>query len=197
MSTPLSATGRILVPYTIDGFSHVAHAYVKNPQLVGAVYNVNSRATDANDLLWENAAQGFVDALGAIGPTGMSFGTCILQKLISTLWTPLATYSPGFSVTGGTSRPGSQVTLTLRDVNFKKVKVIFLDSIELPPQKVITPTGGDAGMDALVGSFLSTGAATYAPYKWIVGRGNAYLNTSPFVKVSVRYNETILRAHGT
>lgn len=196
MATPLSALGRIVFPYTISGLTHVFHAYVRNPQVTGGQWKINTRATDANDLNWEDAADALEATLANNMPTGATAGTAILQTRTGSLWLPqsfhtVPTWSPGAS-----SKPAVQVTIVLRDINFKKIKVVVLEGIEPAPEHETSPAGGTTNLQNLVKQFLSTFTVTNAPYNWMVGRGNQYINTAGFVGTTITLNRKVRRARG-
>lgn len=195
MTPPLAATGRIEVLYTVGGLVHKAHAFVRNPQLVGTDWKINSRLLDENDTLWSDAAQTYVDALTRCGISTESVGQVTLQKMIGGVWVAQAAMTPTFSASGNAYVPGSQITLTLRDKLFYRFKVQFMERAEVVPQLVKSATGGDAAMDNLVALFGS--ATTYPnPFHWIVSMHNQFLVDSPFVSCSVKFNRKLLRARG-
>lgn len=198
MSQPLLATGRIVMPLTTSGLTHAYHAYVRNIQVGGSTYKVNTRTTDSNDLNWETAAQAFFSATSYLSATdqGVS-GLILLQQLVSGVWQTISTYTPSGGFNGGGSvQPASQYTLWLRDSAYKPMKVVMLDTNQTPPQHFTIITGGDAASDNFVKQWLSTYTVTSAPYIWQVSRGDRYINTSAFVGSTVTLNRKVRRARG-
>jgi hypothetical protein len=196
MATTLVAAARILIPYTITGLSHKIYHYVRNAQVGGSTYKINTRTTDANDLNWEDAADGFAATLTAILISSTTFGAASLELRSGSVWNPVSFHT--LSAVGGSSfaRAAGQLTVTLRDTLFRKVKVVVMESSQLPVFKTRSPTGGDSELDTFIQQYLSTYTVTNAPYKWMVGRGNTYVNTSPFVSASADYNDKLRRARG-
>lgn len=196
MPTTLVALGRIVVPYQIGGVNHRMVAYVRNPQTGGASYKVNTRATDANDLDWEDASDGLTNIIANVLPTVAVFGTSALQLRSGSIWNTVANHTVTDTPSSGSYIPGSQLVLSLRDMSFRRVKVVLEDVPQAAPQRSISPTGGDADVDILIAAYLSTHGNPNDPYVWQVGRGNTYLNTSPFISYSVDINRKVKRAHG-
>ena len=196
MATPLSALGRITQPYTINGITHKARVYVRNPQLVGSVWMINSRTTDANDVVWTDAALAWAQSIGSVTPTAGTFGTALLETRSGSVWTTVDTYTPTVTTQTGSTNVAGQITLVLRDVLFHKVKVVVMEGNETYPQHLVSPTGGDSTFDGFINEYLPTFAGTTPLYKWLVGRGNQYLSTAPFVGATVTLNRKIRRRRG-
>lgn len=197
MSTPLAAVGRVVFHYTVNSFDHKFQAYVRNPQLVGGAYKINSRTLDENDTAWEVASVGcnlVVDSL--IGTTSVA-GITELQLLQGVQWVTVATHqSDAFGAPGVAAVPASQVTLTLRTKLNHKVRVTLMEMRETPAQLIKSTTGGDASMDNLIQHFLATYTQPQDPYVWQVGRDNQFLATNPFVSCSVYLNRKLARRRG-
>src|SRR5690242_10601737 len=133
MPAPKSATGRIVVPVSFSGHLSHFHAYVRNIQAGGTDYRINSRATDANDLEWQDAAEGLYESLSYLWASGISAGSMSLEKKVGTMWVPLSFVAPSADHVSGSGHPASQVTMTLRDKLFYKVKVVVLNTKQIPP----------------------------------------------------------------
>jgi hypothetical protein len=198
MTTPLAATGRIYVPYTIDGLAHHLFAYVRNPQLVGGVYQINSRTTDANDTTFAHAADGLIEAMTYLHSTSVAYGDAVLQLLVSGVWNPVAshTFAGTSHLTGTGYIQGLQSTLTLRDVDFNKVRVIVMEANFGGASKSVTTSFYGDARDTFIKQWTSVYTLTYAPYLWQVGRGNHYLQTSPLVSYIQAFNRKLRRARG-
>lgn len=188
MAAPKVATGRIILPVDFSGHLSHFHAYVRNIQTGGSTYKINSRATDSNDLNWEDAAEAFYNSMTYIWAAGFTPGDLSLQQLTGGIWVPISFYTPVASNASGAGQPATQVTMTLRDKLFYKVKVVALNTNQAPPQHWVSATGGNAAMDNWAKQWLSTYTVTHAPYNWQVGVSNQYLNTSPFVAITVTLN---------
>ena len=197
MSVTIVASGRIVASYAVDGLNHKAHAYVRNAQLVGSSWMINSRATDSNDKLWSNAAQGFMDALSVILKTAnTTWGDASLETYAGGIYTVRATAT--ITPVGANDQLvlASQSTLVLRDTSFNKVKVEVMEAGTPTPFHTTSKTGGNATVDLFVSYFTADHGNTNDPYNWMVGRGNQYLNTSPFVGWTTTYNRKLRRARG-
>lgn len=196
MATPLSATGRIVLPYTVDGQVHQWHAYVRNPTVTGSTYNINTRTTDSNDLDWLAAADGMAATLSKFVSSATAFGSALLQLRSGSVFNTVAakTVTNGSAVSG--YNKASQLSIVMRDTLFRKVKVILLEGIFSPPFHAPGYPTGDTGVDGLVKEFTSAHTVTAAPYIWLVGRGNGYLNTSPVLGVTIALNRKVRRNRG-
>lgn len=197
MSQPLLATGRIILPYTHVGFTHHLHAYVRNPQLVGAVWQINSRATDANDTPWTNAATALALSFSYLLQLTDVFGTVLFQTLVSAVWITQATTTVANVNGSGTGQAAAEGTLMLRDKLFKKVKVVVMEPNVVPPLKANTynPAGVDPG-NLFIRQWTPDFTIAVAPWNWQVGRGNQFLAQAPFVSEVFTLNRKMRRARG-
>ena len=197
MSQPLLAEGRMILPYTVDGLPHKMFAYLRNPQPVGGTYNVNSRTLDANDQPWKNCAEAWFQSVSYLfSGTLTASGDILLQRFIDNVWQPTETYTPVTSNAAGSYKPGTQVTVVLRDSAFKQIKIVMLETSEISPQHFIQIAGGDAAFDNMIKQFTSTATISPAPYIFMVSRGNRYINTTPFIGATVTLNRKVRRARG-
>lgn len=198
MSTALSATGRITVPVIVSNFTHKVRVFVRNPQAVGGSFNINSRATDANDQVWTDALNDFVTTISWMFGGGATFADAILEHQTGGIYTTLATATPSFvSHVSGTPSLGWQTTWVFRDLLNKQVKLEFLEGYlqTLTHVGAVGAFGAGAPLSFLT-EFLPTHTLTHAPYVWMVSRGNQYLNTAPFVGLTVSTNKRIRRRRG-
>ncbi len=198
MSVPLSATGRITLPYTISGNLHKFRVYCRNPQVAGATYNINSRPVDANDMDWHDAVHDLAEAFSWLMPTGWTLGSPFLEHQTGGIWTVLDTFVPTYT-NHYSSDPalGWQFTLVFRDVLLKKLKWTAIEGnaaalVHYPAYSAIVETR----YQNFSKEFMSTHTLTNAPYTWVVSRGNQYINTAPFVGLTVTTNKRARRRRG-
>lgn len=198
MAVPLSATGRITIPITFSNYTHKMRVYCRNPQVVGATYNINTRATDANDEAWTDAVNGLVEATSYLYANTATFGDASLEIRSGTVWTLAANFTPsGATHFTGTNYVGWQFTWVLRDVNLKKVKLVQLEGNYNALMHVASYSGFGAGTWlSFVKEFTSNKTLTHAPWNWMVGRGNQYLHASSFVGLTVTPNRRTRRRRG-
>lgn len=195
MATSLSATGRITIAYVYSGFTHKCRGFVRGLAPVGGSYNINSRTLDANDIVWTDAASALAGAMSNILTTSHTYAGATLEQWDGTVWVPRAVSSPTPGLSAGTVYPATQVTVVLRDLNLKKVKIVVMETNEISPQHFVAGTAGDTNFDNFLAPFLSS-TATAAPFNWLVGRGNQYLNVAPFVGATVTLNRKLRRRRG-
>lgn len=196
MSTTLSATGRITIPYSYSGINHKARFYCRGIQAVGGSFNINSRTLDANDIVWTDAAQAAAQCVNNYLGIVANIGQAVLEKLIGGLWQAQAYFTVTPIGTTGGQQATSQLTIVLRDRLAHPVKVVFLEGKQVPPQHWATPFGGDADLDNVVHYLVDTTLSANSPFAWMVGRSNQYLNDTPFVGATVSLNRKLRRRRG-
>lgn len=196
MTPPLVATGRVVFPYVIDGVNHKLRMYVKNPTLVGSTWQINSRTLDENDTDWKGFVNTFVTVWAEYAPSDSSGGTWTLEKRDGPVWTVVDTYLPSYTVTGTAHLAGTQLTVTLRDKLNYHFKFVVMEGTQPANIKSVAPTGGNGGLDALIGMFLPTYVTGVPPYAVVVSRLNQFMSTAPFVSFAVHYNKKMLKRRG-
>lgn len=198
MATTLGAVGRIVIPYTFSGISHALRVYVRNPQVVGGTYNINSRTLDENDEDWTLCADDLATAFSYVAGTDWVFGQARLELRDGLLWSIGALHTLSMTNHAVSSAPyATQFTLVLRDILFRKVKVVALETVPLWLNHDVSWAGMvNANEKAFAREFLSNHVLTHAPYIWMVGRGNQYLNLTGFVGATASVNRRIRRRRG-
>src|SRR5690348_16755116 len=110
-STYVLGMGRITLPVSIDGHTHKVRHYCRNVQAVGSTFNVNSRATDANDQDWQAVADSLAALLANFYATATTFGNMSLERWSGAVWELKQFHTPTTTAgTVGTYIPGSQQT---------------------------------------------------------------------------------------
>jgi hypothetical protein len=171
------------------------HFYCKGVVAGGSDHTITDRNGGTHVFL--DIATTLKNDLGAIWGTTPGWGPCVLEQKSGTQWLPVRAWTVAAPGGIGTPKLGSQVTLTLRDLTFRPVKVVVLDTNQTPPYHYIGMTDGDANLDSFVGNFADRGAGYETdPFYWMVGRNNQYLSLSPFVSVSADINRKTKKAHG-
>jgi hypothetical protein len=188
--------GRIVVPVTIDGLTHVSRYLCRNPQVSGGTYNINSRALDANDIDWVAALARVTLALSNVMPTGAVWGSAHLEKFDGSVWTALAFHTPTDATTGTGYSKATQMTAVFRDTTDKKLKLVWIEMTKPAPQHFVSATAGDGDEDGLLAPFVAGGGNASDPYNWMVSHRDTYLNTSPFVGFTISLNRRVRRRRG-
>lgn len=197
MSQPLLATGRLVMKITTSSLLHTLHAYVRNVQAVGGSWNVNSRTTDANDVVWSTAAQGWWDAISYMLTTGQAAPSIELQQLVSGVWQVLASMTPtGGNLGAGGPVLGAQFTSVFRDTAYKPVKQIVFEGRWQPPFHNTSIAAFGSYITSYLTQFTSSATVTHPPYEWLASRGNRFLATTPFVGGTATFNRKVRRARG-
>lgn len=193
MSTPLSATHRLVFNYRVGSLDHVAHHYcglVASGDPSG--YDVQRRppfvtlgVSDAVDRLWTLLAPLYNAA-------NTAFGQVELQELSGTAWLPLGFYQTAVTASSAVAYwPCSQLTMVLRDLAFHKIKAVWLESILTPPSKTNVVTGFGTLFQALAEGYTTPGASNDNPFMWVRGRSDLNINT--FVSMVGALNNRLRR----
>lgn len=196
MSGPSIGIGRITVPYTVVGLTHACRMYVSNPTLSGGQWVIDQRPGAGTPILWSAAASDLAAAMSSCLATGVTPGTALLEEFSATGWLPRDTAAVTFPNLSGNTNAASQLTITFRDTNFTRPKIVLMEHNQTAPTKYTSPTGGAGGLDAMIGEFLSTGSGTARPYLVMTNQHEFFLQTSPFVSVTTTYNRKLRRARG-
>jgi hypothetical protein len=198
MSVPLSASHRITFSYTIDNLLHKFRAYCA---LVVAGtptgYDVVTRSPLSNI-----GADVAIDAyLAFLAPlfrsTVSAYNDATLEQRSGTVWLPLTTYTPSVTPSGssGAYGPAEQLTISMRDEFFHKVRQEFFEGLWAGPLKTNAKHGFGGPFDALADG-LTTDPGTYTdePWGWIRSRGGFFVQS--FVSMVVSDNDKVRRARG-
>ena len=196
MSGPSTGIGRITQPYTASGLTHVCRMYVDNPTLSGANWVIDANPSVGGTPVWTDAADSFAAALSYVLATGVTPGTAILEEYSATGWLPRDTHTTTFPNLSGNTNFAAQITLTLRDSLFTRPKIVVMEPNQVAPAKFTSPTGGAGGLDSFIAEFLSTGALAVRPYHVMCNQHGFFLQTNPFVSVTLTFNRKLRRARG-
>jgi len=196
MAYPRIATGKIVLPYTVSGFLHRVHAFVRNPQAVGATWNINSRATDSNDTDWKNAAEGYWLSFSYLLPAAIAAPTAEFWTKVGAIWilqdTVLCTGTNG----AGSSILTEELTATFRCVNGKFLQVDVLEgNSDVPLTSRSLSAIGGTYQNGLK-QWTSGHTVTDAPYGWAVNQDTSYLATASFVKLTTSFNRHLRKKRG-
>lgn len=198
MTTPLAATHRIEFQYVVDGDAHKWRIYVG----LGGASTPLAPTVQLRAPLVEQAlslvADGFWDAIaGDYKASTASFGDAILQEYSGGAWLPYAVYTTALVGTSSSPYiPAGQVTTTMRDSAFHKVRFIALESDGAIGKKTVHIADGSIMNTPFGHSLLGTtgGAPLGMIWNWARGRSDLYL-ASPIAMVS-DLNDKLRRRRG-
>lgn len=196
MSGPALGIGRITIPYTVSGLTHESRVYCYNPQSSGGSWVIDLRPSVGGTINWGIAADAYSQTLSHILGTGVTVGTAVLEEWSSTGWLLRATGTVTMPNLSGPLTLAAQTTMTLRDTNFTRPKIVVMETNVPPPAKYSSPLAGGATYDAFHAEFLSTGTLGGKPYDWMTNQHGFFLSTSPFVSTRLTYNRKLERARG-
>lgn len=203
MATPLTASYRMSFQYVVSSYTHVIRHYVR-AVIVGGDYKVVLK-DGVTQITPQQCADGMGNALDNLFQTANPASAAwTLEHLSGMAWNPVAT--GGTATESGVSTApalASQITLVLRDTSFKKVKAVVMESTVKPPYHfnvLGSNTGALHNFSSLLWAFCleydaDTGELN-PPQKWVVSRGNDYLQDHPFVGVTGDLNDKIRRGRG-
>lgn len=196
MSTPLTAPYRVEIPIVAQGASHKMHLYC---DVVGSS---DATGYDVIDRL-VGVGLGLSTAIAALSSllaplysaADASFGDAILQQASGGSWLPIVTTPMTTQPSSGSSTAaGTQMTLSMRDTAFHKVRHIVLDAVVGGPQKFVTPTGGPAVVDSWANAFVVPAIfASSNPWLWVRGRSSLFIGS--FVSIVIADNDAVRSQH--
>jgi hypothetical protein len=196
MSTPLTAPYRVEIPITAQGASHKMHLYCAvAPSADATGYDVVDRLVGSG-LGLSTAVSALSSLLAPLySSADASFGDAILQQYSAGSWLPIVTTPMTTQPSSGSSTAaGTQMTLSMRDSAFHKVRHIALDAVIGGPQKFITPTGGPAVVDSWATAFVVPSIfASSNPWLWVRSRGNLFIGS--FVSIVIADNDAVRTQH--
>ena len=196
MASPLTATHRIEFQYTVLSFVHKFHAYCSAVTGTGpSGWNITQSDLTTQDF------QAVVDAWwntvkGAFKASDTTLGQAILQVRSGTTWLPISFFTTAVTATGASpTLLAGQMTMTLRDQNAKKLRIILLETIHAAGVKIVTPTGGGGDLSTIGTNYSSGGASgSKNPYNWQLSRNGQSIGS--FISQVTDLNNKIRRRRG-
>jgi hypothetical protein len=170
--------------------------YVDSPTLSGSDWVINKRPSVGGTVDWKDAANDLASAISYVLATGVTPGTALLEEYAATGWLPRDTFAVSFPNLAGNINFASEMTVSLRDSNFTRPKIVVLEVNQIAPFKSTSPTGGAGGQDSFITEFLSTHVGAAAPWVTMVNMHGFFLAENPFISFTTTYNEKLERARG-
>lgn len=167
--TPLSVGGRIKVNYQFQGLVHRFDAYTLACDGGGggaSGFTVNHAGTP---LTADLALAALLALLRPCWDVTTQFLSWELDQFVGAVFNPV--YNAALSVAGtggGTGVLAGQVTVVMRDIALHRVKYVFLETPNIPPQHKSWVSGGPATFDAFMDDFMIVTGAHLG--SWVVGR---------------------------
>lgn len=188
--TPYNAGWQLDLHYDTGTFTHVLQMPVLAHLVTGTYFLVRQTTTDIG---LSTAATAAADILKPMFANTCTFTGWTLQEYDSGIFIPRASGSLAIAGTGaGALVPGSQITVTFRDINYLFYRLVLLDTAHVPPNKYSYPTGNTA-IDNAVSSWYTIDATTDVG-QWIRSRNGGTL-ANP-LKVTLAYNKRLVRKYG-
>lgn len=196
MATPLSATGRVTVPYTENGKTHKLRVYCSIANPTGpAPYLLDFRDATSGD--WQVKVASLQAKLAATMAAGASFGNPLLEYRTGILWSLLDSFpSATYTFPSDAYNPAVQVTAVLRDTLNKKTRFEMMEGRYAAPFHSIGSVGAPTAWANLASALSSAGGDPDDPYMWIKSRGDNYLASASVVGITGTLNKKLRRARG-
>jgi hypothetical protein len=195
MSTPLSASYRIDFPYTVSGFTHHSRHYLSATPGSGvsgydAILRDGTTGVDCTTI-----ADAYWAHVGVLFKSSETiFGQPTLEHLSGISWLPIAVLPTVNQPTASSAYvPAEQLSVTLRDSAFHKVRDIILEANESAGMRVIPP-GGDAWSTFFDYYSVPGGGGSTHGYNWMRGRSNLYVTS--VVSLVTDLNNKLRRRRG-
>lgn len=193
MAQPFTSTWRIQMSYQVATLTHKAFMFVKastfTPPVAPQLIDRTGGLADWTAVALRMGAASLQVIINTIPSV-----TYLLQNKQGLLWVPIDAYSPtqGGSASGAVF-VASQVTMTLRDLQFNKLKVVMLDTSEVPPTTVKSlPATGDLHNFAL--PYTDGAVDVNDPFSFMVSRSGHYLHGSAaLVAITTTLNTKVRR----
>lgn len=203
MATPLTAVNRIDFVYVIDGLTHHNVRYcdwdgsTSSPTL--------ARNGGGSAITLQDAADAWANALAQVLAVGdAQTASYTLQEYSSGAWLDRVFGTTDIDSDWTNPRiPASQITLVLRDTDFKFIRMQVFESAQPMPYH-FSALGSNTGplhtfssrLWNMCYNFDSAGEAGLNCWDWVKSRGNNFLATTAFVGVTGDFNDKVRRARG-
>lgn len=180
--TPITATHRIVFPYTVLLLPHVHRLYL-HAVTGGGTSGFNTSPRTGHGAVDVQAAMTAVwnNLLNIFDVTGAStvFGNAILEERSGTTWNPVYVESNSVQPTGSsTPIQAAMVQVSLKTVDFKRYNVVILEPDIAFPKKVTAVSALSTPDRHFVDFYAGTGTPTDTDaYAWSVSRGNAFVGS--------------------
>jgi hypothetical protein len=170
--------------------------YVSNPTLSGSDWVISKRPSIGGTGVWSAAASVLAATISHLLPTGTTAGTAILEEYSPTGWLPRDTAAVTLPNLAGNAALAGQFTLTLRDSNFSRPKIVLMEINQVLPLHLESPTEGGSPMDAFINEFTVSASVGDNPHWYMVNMHDHFLLDESFVAGSGTYNKKLRRARG-
>lgn len=176
--TALVATHRITVSYADASQVHVIRAYCKPANMSATPPTIHHR-NGSTTFSWVLAAQHLFSMIANILDNDFSPGGALLEENVvgTDTWTVVDTASlTGTGALGSGTLPASQYTLVVRDTEFRKIRVVVLDTAKHYTGHSASGLGIDTDTDTVANEYNGANASDDdSPYNWQVSRKNLFV----------------------
>lgn len=196
MATALVPTYRFEFSYVVNGLAHKVRHYVN----VDTSTPVKVMERDGSTAIAQSdAADGFaITFLSGYGLSHVPAMSWIFQHLVAGVWLPINSGSHTNTNSSGVApEEATQVTLVFRDLAFKQIKVIMLESLIDGPfhvSNLAAANSFNAALGSICQQYDSTFSVPFAPHLWVVGRSGNYLALTPLIGATWDLNDKVRRA---
>src|SRR5207248_2623989 len=149
-------TSRVHLPYTVDGEDHDFHIYCETVA-GGPPFSLVGWGIAGNPT-FQDAAASMNLAMYHMWHTGdTTFADILLEQFDGSAWNPIEGYTPAVQPDSSSSlKLATQVTVVLRDDQFRKVRPVLMETIYINPLHVTSQSVLPTALQAFVAACLST-----------------------------------------
>lgn len=198
MAEALTATARMDLRWVLGGLTHKLSTYCAYNDVLGQHQLVDRDGITT--ILWTVAGQYMWDKLRAmLSATGVvAVPSLTLMHRTGTLWTEVSVANlTGTGSHISATQTAQQMTWTLRDTSFKKIRFMVFESVYGYLYHSQNGTGSDGTQQAVSDMLSGADTNANAPYRWMKSRGDRFLlSTGAIAGLTHDLNDFLKRRRG-
>jgi len=185
------------MPYTVNGLAHQTVHYcsaVPSGDSSGYSFVARDGLGNVDGSLGIDKFYAGIQQLYKASET--TVGTALIFERSGSIWLPVGDYIT--SATPGSSVPSiscSELVMTLRDIDFHKIRVMLQEPNGDVPSRTTAPDGFGANFDTFMEAYVLPAALVDGtPWLWVQGRSGLYIRG--FVSAVIALNRKTRRNRG-
>jgi hypothetical protein len=199
MAEPLTAVYRVDLTITIAGLNHKQFTYCEaSPSLIAAsgYYLWNRSGVALID--FGDAVNAWWTALRSVYDSQVTAVASVLSNFSGGTWNPVAAHTVTLGTApAGTAQGGGQLTISNRTDNFKRQRVILLETLVPVGKKYGSQAAFAAAYAAVAGAIDGSDSNVSGYFNWARSRNKKLLHPSTAIVSAVTdLNDRVRRARG-
>lgn len=195
MSTPLTATDRVVLTYQVLGLQHRLVSYCSQGAPISGEPSLITR-DGSSTIVWNLLAQFQWEVLRSLLDPSTPPASAQLETRSGIIWNPVSGQSLLHNGAAGGSSEASQLTVVLNDTAFKKIRVIAMEPSLGYAGHSPSGIGVSGPIDAFVLAY-TTMTDPDCPFEWVKSRGDRYILSSGACRgATLDTNDKLRRARG-